>query len=138
MIALLIAEYIGLFIILLVSFVYIFPKLTDNSLNSFMKSVIIFAVVIVFNILLKNNKDGFHFELTPEKHCDGGPYMWSSSPEKQALCSKFSKQDLSKYNCPVGFHGRPVNFNYSAESNSQWKNERCNEISDSYNDPQVL
>ena len=138
MIALLIAEYIGLFIILLVSFVYIFPKLKDNQLNSIMKSVIIFAVVIIFNILLKHSKDGFHFELTPEKHCDGGPYMWSSSPEKQALCSKFTKNDLSRYNCPVGFHGRPVWWDYTPESNNQWKNERCNEISDSYNDPQVL
>ena len=139
MISLLIAEYTGLFIILLISFVFIFPKLKDDGINNFMKSIITFAIVVLFTILLKNNKDGFHFELTPEKKCDGGPYMWSSNPEKQELCSKFSPQDLARYECGAGFHGRPVWWGGDApESDSKWQNARCGNISSSYNDPQVL
>lgn len=139
MISLVIAEYTGLFIILLLSFMFIFPKLKDNEINNGMKAIIVFAVVVLFTVLLKHNKDGFHFELTPEKHCDGGPYMWSSSPEKQALCSKFSKKDLSRYECGAGYDGRPVWRGGNApESDAKWQNARCNNISSSYNDPQVL
>jgi len=139
MISLLIAEYTGLFIILSVTFVYIFPRLKDNVINNLIKAVIMFVVIVLFNILLKQNKDGFYFELTPEKHCDGGPYMWSSSPEKKALCSKFSKQDLSRYNCPVGYHGRPVWWGGNTpDSNANWKNTRCNNLDSSVPDPQVL
>ena len=82
------------------------------------------------------------FQLTPEKKCDGGPYMYSSDPERQALCSKFSQDDLSRYECPAGlYHGRPVWWDGATNgtlSNDEWKNETCDQISTDNNEPQVL
>ena len=52
--------------------------------------------------------DNFHFEVTPEKLCDNGPYMWTSNKELGKFCSQFSPQDMSNYECSHGYHGRPV------------------------------
>ena len=85
--------------------------------------------------------EGFFFELTPEKKCDGGPYMYSSDPERQALCAQFSQSDLSRYNCGPGFEGRPIwrgGAGNGTLSNANWKNESCNKINNPLPDPQVL
>ena len=51
----------------------------------------------------------FHFEVSPEKLCDGGEYLRTSSPEKQKLCAQFSADQLANYECKPGeYHGRPV------------------------------
>lgn len=147
MISLVLAEYGGLFVVLLICFVLVLPEVKlgkDGNVTSIvvLLSILLTGIVVLFNLAFQNSKDNFHFELTPEKHCDGGPYMYSSNPEKQALCSKFSKADLSRYNCPVGFHGRPIwregAGNQPPESNDNWQNTRCGNIDSSYNDPQVL
>jgi hypothetical protein len=91
--------------------------------------------------LLKNNylnKDNFYFELTPEKKCDGGPYMYSSDPERQKLCSQFSPEDLANYQCNPGFHGRPVWWQRSDESDSKWQNGMCGNPPNDYTYPAVL
>ena len=139
MISSIIAEYIGLLVLLIVSFIFIFPRLLkDDEIARFIKAFIVFIIVIVFNLIFTSNKDGFHFELTPQKYCEGGDYMRSSSPEKQKFCSQFSEVDMSRYECPSGFVGAPVNWNYTPESDDKWQNTRCKDISSSYNDPQVL
>jgi hypothetical protein len=106
-----------------------------------LKALIIFGVFMLYNYLTKDIKDNFHFELTPEKRCDGGPYMWSSSPEKQALCSKFSKEQLARYECPAGFIGRPIWREGAGNiplSDDNWQNTTCNQIGKNLPDPQVL
>lgn len=98
---------------------------------------ILFAVIIYF---LKNNnyiKDDFHFQVTPQKLCDGGSYMYTSDPERKKLCDSFSNEDLSKYSCCPGFHGRPVWFNRSDESDSNWENSMCKDGLDNF-DTHVL
>ena len=68
-------------------------------------------------------------------------YMRPSSPEKQKFCSQFSKKDMSRYECPGGFVGAPVNWNYTPpppESDSKCQNARCDNIDSSNSDPQVL
>ena len=88
---------------------------------------------------MEYSKDDFFFELTPEKHCDGGPYMWSSDPEKMKYCSQFSPEDLSQYSCGAGFHGRPVHWTRSDMSDSDWNNRICQGNFKNYNDdPKVL
>lgn len=136
--ALMIGEYIGLFVVLAVLFLWVFPTFVPNVLGGQIVSlVVVFTVIICFNVLLSNIKDNFFFQLTPEKQCDGGPYMYSSNPEKQKLCAQFSAKDLSRYSCGGGeFHGRPVWYDYTAESNANWKNDRCSSMT--YDDPQVL
>ena len=86
----------------------------------------------------RNLNENFHFELTPEKRCDGGQYMYSSDPARQALCSQFSAADLSRYECGPGYIGRPIwrgGAGNGTLSNANWKNESCNQIDDSVKDP---
>lgn len=144
-------------VLLLLAFCLFFPRLYDigilkdkvildampiNYTNIIIKFVIIMAVVVIIPLAFSDNKDNFHFELTPEKHCVGGPYMYSSDPKRQEFCSKFTKSDMDRYDCGPGFHGAPIwregAGNQPPESNVNWNNSRCNNISDTYNDPQVL
>lgn len=71
-----------------------------------------------------NSSDNFTFELTPEKLCAGGPYMWGN-PEIAKLCSKYTPQQLSEYNCGVGFHGAPVHWERTDMSDKNWENHMC-------------
>ena len=106
-----------------------------------LKAFIVWGIILLYNHLTKDIKDNFHFELTPEKHCDNGPYMWSSNPEKAALCSKFSKADLARYECSNGFIGRPIWRQGAGNiplSDANWQNTTCNQIGKDLPDPQVL
>jgi len=85
----------------------------DNKINLILKALLFTLVVFMVYSVNKFNLtddivDNFYFELTPEKVCDGGPYMWSSNPEKQKFCSQFAQQDLNNFECSRGYHGRPV------------------------------
>jgi hypothetical protein len=144
-------EFVALALTLGLAIIFILPTLQDfkdndkdkepNYLMRIIKWLIILGVVVSYPVLLDLSKDDFHFELTPEKHCEGGPYMWTSDPEKQKFCSKFTKADMARYECGVGFHGAPIwrggAGNQPPESNSNWKNERCSDVN-SDNGPQVL
>lgn len=74
---------------------------------------------------------GFHFEVTPVKRCEGGPYMTQSGPDhemcKQLLATKKGDIQYNMYNCGSGFVGRPVHFEYTTMSDGMWNNEMCNE-----------
>lgn len=146
---LIIFEYIAVLGLLLFYFFIAFPKIPINNDDPasvrdgrLLKVGIIFATIVIFNIVLKVSTDNFMFQLTPEKKCDGGPYMYSSDPARQALCSKFSQEQLSRYECPGGlYNGRPVWWDGATNgtlSNANWQNDTCNQISKDYNDPQVL
>ena len=140
-------------ILLLVFFVF-FPTLYDigndevlknqpvNYLNILVKFIVVLAIIVIVPVLFGDNKDGFYFQLTPEKHCTGGNYMYSSDPQRKAFCAQFDKSDMARYECGPGFHGAPVwregQGNQPPESNADWKNTRADNISDTYNDPQVL
>jgi len=139
-------EYSLLLILLLFYFFWLFPRISDENIDGkFLKVGLTFLTIVIFQIILdatkKFSKDNFMFQLTPEKKCDGGPYMYSSDPARQALCSKFSEKDLLRYDCPVGYHGRPVWWDGATNgtlSNDNWQNDTCNQISKDYDDPQVL
>jgi len=100
---------------------------------------ILFTIII---FLLKNfdSRDNFYFELTPEKHCEGGDYMHSSSsPDKKKFCAQFTKEEKNYFTCPNGFDGRPVHWERTSMSNDQWRNEMCNDNFNDYKeDPRVL
>jgi hypothetical protein len=118
------------------------PKLGYGYAFEGLKALIIFGVFMLYNYLTKDIKDNFHFELTPEKRCDNGSYMWSSNPEKAALCSKFSKEQLARYECPGGlYNGRPIWRQGAGNiplSDDNWQNTTCKQIGDNLPDPQVL
>ena len=93
-----------LLLVLLVHEMQIFNNNTDA--NSIFIASLFIVLIYVFDKMNAMNEP-FHFEVTPEKRCDGGPYMRSSSPELQELCKQFSPEDLKEYECDVGFIGRP-------------------------------
>ena len=139
-------------VILLLIFFLLFPRLYEignnsdkvtldkmpiNYINILIKFIIVLSVMILIPLFFADSKDDFHFELTPQKYCDGGEYLYSSDPERKQFCSQFSKEDLARYSCGPGYGGgRPVwregAGNQPPESDANWKNTRCDNISDSY------
>jgi hypothetical protein len=118
----------------LVKFKYQDVKLLVFSLVS---TAIIVMVFYVGKIGDSSTKDSFSFEVSPEKLCQGGPYMYTSNPERQRLCSQFSQQDLAQYNCGKGFVGAPVHWDYTSMSNDKWESDiNCND--QTYDSPCVL
>lgn len=95
------------------------------------------SYLLINSDLNKTQKDNFHFQLTPEKNCDGGAYMYTSNPIKQKLCNSFPPSDLAKYSCCPGQHGRPVWWARSDESNADWENTMCDSKLDDFA-PHVL
>jgi hypothetical protein len=124
---------------------YIFSY-SSNYLSSYFKinnniTMLLFGLLlsgIIFLLRKYQTKDNFFFELTPEKHCEGGSYMYSSSPEKQKFCSQFTPKDIKYYSCTKGFHGAPVHWERTDMSDSKWENKMCDGNFDEYNDPKVL
>jgi hypothetical protein len=96
------------------------------------------STIILFVIYkLYKNKEGFHFEVTPQKSCEGGSYMHQTNK----MCQKMwntpqGKSDLATYNCLSGycngkgdglFKGRPLNIGYRQDlSDDHWQNKLCN------------
>jgi hypothetical protein len=136
------------FYTLLFSLFYIFSKASYILACNFkvrtefmlVLSGILFALTIFgLSFLFNTSIDNFHFELTPIKYCEGGAYMRSSSPEKQALCSHFTKQEIENSQCyPPGlFNGLPIHYKRSADTDGKWNNSEM-QINNSYDYPQVL
>ena len=123
---------------------YVFVKASNvSNFIPIPNDIIILLFGIVFTSLvyllnkMNDTQDNFHFELTPQKKCDGGKYMYTSDPEKQKLCASFTPDELSMYECSPGFHGRPVWFERTNDTNSCWANTMCdNGFNDDY--PKVL
>jgi len=94
-------------------------------------------IFILYNVLKRNDTiDNFTFEVSEQKKCQGGPYMYSSDPELTEKCSKYSNEELAQYNCPSGYNGRPVHFDYTPMSDSLWENKMCDSVN--YDTPCVL
>jgi hypothetical protein len=75
-------------------------------------------------------------EITKEKLCQMPyltDYQCATEPWASADCDQFSYDQLSMYNCMCkGMVGRPVHFEYTAESAADWGNPRCCDESGEY------
>ena len=134
------------FIALLVLFFFILSRTSvfiseshnvNIELLLIVSGIIFVVLVVVFKNMLCETKDKFYWELTPEKHCDGGSYMYSSDPAKKKYCSQFTPEQLRQYQCGTGFHGRPVTYERTQDSNDTWQNELCSS-GFNYDYPKVL
>ena len=114
-------------------------------------SLVISTILILFVFsTLKNRKEGFHFEVTPEKLCDGGPYMTQTGPNHEYCLKMWNSPEgrakLGNYNCLHGdcksrglTNGRPVNMAAMTPlSNANWENEMCSKPVLGKNRPRVL
>lgn len=88
-------------------------------------SIIVWFCMVLTGVCRKVTRDNFTFEVSPAKQCCLGPYMTTSNPEKEKMCSKVTKDEKSKSCCSRGYNGRPISFEYTPLSNSNWENERC-------------
>lgn len=76
----------------------------------------------LYNELNSAYKDQATFQVTPEKNCCLFP---DSTPECRRLKAEGK---LGRYCCPSGlYHGRPVVFEYTPESDRHWNDPRCKE-----------
>lgn len=99
---------------------------------SFLGSLLLLLIFKAGNIT--NSSENFHFQVTPEKLCQGGPYMISSAPkEVQDYCYKLwstpeGRCDYAKFNCTgPGYVGRPLHFERTPMSNDMWQNSMCDD-----------
>lgn len=127
-----------LFYVLSKSSDYVTKYLKINEDASLLLMGLIFAGLIYLLRNLGTHKDDFHFELTPEKQCTGGSYMYSSDPIRKKFCSQFSPNDIANYSCCNGFHGAPVHWERTNMSDDKWENKMCDGNFKEYTDPQVL
>lgn len=88
-----------------------------------LKIFLIFITIIILALLIsyriKNlNKDNFTglFEVSPIKKCISGEFMRTSDPHLQKLCSKYTSEDIAKVSCSKGYHGSPLNWEYTEPS----------------------
>ncbi len=129
--------------VLFITFSYLNEILIyNNNYNAtrkiFIGSGILFTLItflIFFFGSIGNCPDNFTFEVTPAKLCSGGPYMYSSNPEKQQLCNSITPEEMSRYTCPNGFHGAPVHFEYDPLSDDNWENNMCKNFNESSTQP---
>jgi hypothetical protein len=124
---------------LAVFFVVVFVAiLVSGSVAKDILQLSVIAVFVTLGLYLlyhfgKLQKDGFRFEVTPEKRCRGGPYMHQDDPYcKKLFSTEDGCEDYLKYNCQPGlFHGFPKRQDCSGcrqrtpMSNSHWKNTMC-------------
>ena len=97
--------------------------ISNPNISILVNGIIFTLLIFLFSKILKDSKDSFNFEVTPAKLCDGGPYMYSSNPERQKLCANTNTELVS---CGVGFRGRPNNFAYNTSfSDNKWENNTC-------------
>lgn len=92
-------------------------------------SSIVFTFLLIFLIFRfmdskKRVKDSYQLlEISPSKKCIGGPYMWGdvNSPTYKYCSDPKNQQAIKDVSCCLGFVGMPVKYNYTPESDSQWK-----------------
>lgn len=126
-------QYVAIFIVF-----YVLARvavLLGSFIPPFGSDIFLLLAALVFTVglsMYQNRKqtkdsvvDKFRFEVTPEKLCDGGPYMYTSNPEKQKFCSQFSDAQLSQYQCGPGFINRPLHTNLEPMSDCNWQNHLC-------------
>ena len=69
-------------------------------------------------------------EISPEKKCVLGPYTWGpvDSPLYKFCSNPANQQKIDNVTCQAGFYGFPVKWDYTPESDDEWKNRRCNKL----------
>lgn len=83
-----------------------------------------FLALVYFLSKMGTQADGFTFEVTGPRMCDGGPYLWDEKMAKH--CSKYTEKELAGALCQGGlYNGAPTHFEYTSPSNKDWENDQC-------------
>ena len=105
--------------------------------------ICLIILILVYNGAKVCHYDNFHFEVTPAKRCDGGPYLTQSGPDhkmcEELLSTEKGRQEYNTYNCPGGLcYGRPLNMEITSASNALYENTMCRPPILQEGQPQVL
>lgn len=132
--------------IIYISLTYIIARIVTHSNEKATTLALIMGILLTAKVILQQHlvtsKDNFHFEVTPEKMCDGGWYMWTSNPRKMAYCSSLPEAQRTMYTCseqgiPGLYMGRPLWYENTPLSDDKWENPiKCNEPNNG--EPSVL
>ena len=129
------------------------PKILNNEniqkndiivlcVTSLIGTILVYILMILYQ--KKKSKEKFHFELTPEKKCAGGPYMHQNNEECQKMWStEEGIEKLSRFNCfncmsgvnnKTGlYNGLPRNNTTLCElSDGNWQNNCYSDDSDDF------
>jgi hypothetical protein len=127
---------------------YMGPKLKLTNTISLIITSFLAALLLVlvykYGKIANCQHDGFNFQVSGPKMCQGGPYMISSAPQDvKDYCHKLwstqkGRDSYNAVNCGSSFVGRPVHFDRTPMSNDMWENEMCNPPYVNMNDPCVL
>ena len=82
--------------------------------HAFIITVFLYFTYLIFNVC-DSSKDNFTFTVSEERKC--------CNNDKK----KCKKKDLKKHCCggiKGMYHGKPLNFEYTPDTNDNWKNER--------------
>ncbi len=124
-----------LLFILLKSVIPIQSRLDVNINITYLILSLVFTTIIYLLILHKckcKSVESFSYETTPQKLCED-PYTYTSNDEKRKFCSQFTPEEIRKYHCSKGFNGRPVRFEYTSMSDSNWNNTMCSNFNPNIN-----
>jgi hypothetical protein len=112
----------------------IYTKVDKHHLAIIM-GVSLVSTLILFGIykISKVKEEGFHFEVTSAKNCDGGSYMHQSNETCQHMWhTPKGVAELSNYTCIDCnyngglYKGRPLNMGYRQDvSDDNWENNLC-------------
>jgi hypothetical protein len=109
------------------------PTLSVTSIMIYIFSAMVFLLAIFGYIeVAKLFPESYHYQTSPGKLCQGGAYMMQGNSTRAKMCRQMAstqagKDEISRYNCGVGYHGMPGGgFKYTPISNDCWENERCN------------
>jgi hypothetical protein len=106
----------------------IYQAIVKTTVIAIFYTILLIITFIILKMYIPKTVDNFDFEVSPNKKCCGGPYMWGGidSPTYKYCSDPINKESISCACCGGGYTGGGnVKFNYTPESNSQWKNERC-------------
>ena len=145
--------YILVFLIIFLS--SLSPKILNNEniqqndivvlcFTSLVGTILVYILMLLYK--KKQSKEKFHFELTPEKKCAGGPYMHQNNEECQKMwSSEEGLEKLSRFNCfncmdgsnnKTGLYkGLPRNnISLCEMSSGDWQNNCYTDDSDDFNE----
>lgn len=85
------------------------------------------------------NSNSFESEYSKLDHLEQPSKLFKVTPAKKCClfpnepgCENISQEEKDCVCCGKGFHGRPVHFEYTPESNINWESTRCKENNQSH------
>jgi predicted membrane protein len=132
---------------ILISFFYMMFFIASSNwacnLNTMKGQIVLFLASVMFTLVIFGLSyatgilnEGFYYQTSPGKLCQGGPYMHSGNSATDKMCQKLystekGNKEINNYNCGKGFLGMPIrHWQHTNLSNDQWNNNSCDNLNE--------